>query len=306
MQRTVKIHACSDGQMAAIRVTNSRGVKRVANNRRIDRVADNWPINEECHEKFCSFYFREPMEKAKEQKCMHGKLVSKKEFRKTDNRGTKRVADNWGRIERRIIDERMRKNRKILAKQKGEFTAVVFPRNLVYVRKRGITSSRNIQIKLSAILFYLFSDTRKKSPFPIFFQKKPEVKVYTSVKNFNQNVKTWTFFQFLGISLFSNSLVSPGSENAILLRKYIYWNMSYCDPQIAGIPRSATNIEFSLYCNSIFFKNTRLIFFIEASFKIVLPVKKYHFEKSVVLCPASRCPLSKKFRKRHQFWFTSL
>ena len=59
------------------------------------------------------------------------------------------------------------------------------------------------------------------------------------------------------MSFFIN-LVSPGSENAMLLRKYFHWNISFCDPQIEGLPRSVISIEFHLLCNSLFSKNKKL------------------------------------------------
>ena len=46
----------------------------------------------------------------------------------------------------------------------------------------------------------------------------------------------------------------------MLLRKYFHWNISFCDPQIEGLPRSVISIEFPLLCNSLFSKNKKTQF----------------------------------------------
>ena len=51
------------------------------------------------------------------------------------------------------------------------------------------------------------------------------------------------FFQFLGKSFF-NTLVSLGSESAMVLQKYLHWNMLFRDSEIEGIPKIANSIEF--------------------------------------------------------------
>ena len=74
---------------------------------------------------------------------------------------------------------------------------------------------------------------------------------------------------------------------AMFLRKYFYWNMSFCDPQIEGIPKCSI-IEFPLCCNSIFSKNTILKPFIQVSIRNFAPSKEYYFVKMVLFCLASQ------------------
>ena len=103
------------------------------------------------------------------------------------------------------------------------------------------------------------------------------------------------FFQFPRISFFhrpSLSGVRTGdvSSKILLLEhvKYFYWNMSFCDPQIEGIPKCAISIEFPLCSNSLFSKITILKPFIQVSIRNVPPSKEYYFEHLVLLCLASQ------------------
>ena len=64
------------------------------------------------------------------------------------------------------------------------------------------------------------------------------------------------------------------------VRKNFYWNKSFCDTQIEGIPKSAIIIEFPLCCNSLFSENTRLSHLTWVSITIVPLVEKYSFGKS--------------------------
>ena len=73
--------------------------------------------------------------------------------------------------------------------------------------------------------------------------------------------------------------------------------MSFCDPRIEGIPRSAIIIVSPLGCNSVFPKHTRLISFLWAPIRIVLPVEEYYLKKLVVLCLESKSH-SQKFLKK--------
>ena len=79
------------------------------------------------------------------------------------------------------------------------------------------------------------------------------------------------------LPVFFLTLVSPVQESAMLRRKIYSSNMSFCDPQIEGIPRSASIIEFPIRCNSLFAENTRLNSFILASIRNLLIVKEYYF-----------------------------
>ena len=71
----------------------------------------------------------------------------------------------------------------------------------------------------------------------IRFSEKAE-KVYKSVEKYNNKCKSLIFFSVFGIHIFT-ILVYPK------LKVQIYcWNISFCDPHIEGMPKSAINIEF--------------------------------------------------------------
>ena len=86
------------------------------------------------------------------------------------------------------------------------------------------------------------------------------------------------FFPNFRVYVFSTTLGSPGSKKAMLLRKNFYWHMSFCDPQMEGIPKSAVKNEFPPCCKSLFSEKTRLNYFIHISNRSFLPLKKYHLE----------------------------
>ena len=64
--------------------------------------------------------------------------------------------------------------------------------------------------------------------------------------------------------------------------------MSSCDPQIAGIPKSAISIEIPRCCNPLLSRNTKLNSFIWFSMKNFLLVKACFCEKGVALGLASQ------------------
>ena len=93
-----------------------------------------------------------------------------------------------------------------------------------------------------------------------------------STENIMNNLN---IFHCIWVFLCFTTLGSLGSQNAMLFRKYFYWNMSFSDPQIKGIPRKPNNIEFLICWNSVSSQNTRLNFFIWVSILILLPVKEF-------------------------------
>ena len=82
------------------------------------------------------------------------------------------------------------------------------------------------------------------------------------------------FFLVFEYRAFLITLGSPGSINAMLFRQYFYWNLSFCGPQVEGIPRSAISIDFPLCCNSIFYMIASLNSFTKASIWFIPRVKE--------------------------------
>ena len=87
--------------------------------------------------------------------------------------------------------------------------------------------------------------------------------------------------------------------------KYFYWIMSFCDPQIEGIPKSWASFGTPFCCISVFAKNTRLKVLIQVSIRNVTPVKEYYVENSVVLCLSSQSLYSENFKKWYRYWCIS-
>ena len=83
----------------------------------------------------------------------------------------------------------------------------------------------------------------------------------------------------------------------MLLRKYFYWNISFCDLQIEGLPRRVIGIEFPLLCNSLFSKNKKLNSVFKASARIVLHVKKLLLWKIVRFVSCVTISIVRKFWK---------
>ena len=54
--------------------------------------------------------------------------------------------------------------------------------------------------------------------------------------------------------------------------------MSFCDPQVEGIRRTAISFEVPFCCKSFMSTNKRLHTYIKACIRMVLPVKKYYFQ----------------------------
>ena len=51
-------------------------------------------------------------------------------------------------------------------------------------------------------------------------------------------------FSSFSFSVSLTILVLPGSENTILLRKFFYWDISFYDSHLMGMPKSVISFEF--------------------------------------------------------------
>ena len=59
-------------------------------------------------------------------------------------------------------------------------------------------------------------------------------------------------FTVLHPGIFHNPSFSPRSATTIALRKYFYWNLSFCGPHNDGIPKIVVSFDKPLCCYSIF------------------------------------------------------
>ena len=131
----------------------------------------------------------------------------------------------------------------------------------------------------------------------IFGKSRKKLKVWKSVKINYKNCEHLSFSVSFLVNFVFTTLVSQGSENEMLLRKYFYWNTSFCDPQIEGIPKRTIFFEFPLSCHSLFSKNTKLNSLISVSIRIVLLVEEGFFEKIGGFVSCVTIPLVRKFLK---------
>ena len=78
--------------------------------------------------------------------------------------------------------------------------------------------------------------------FSIFLESRRKLNVDTT------NVSNGSFSSFLILSFFT-ILVSPGTENTILVRNCICWNLSFCDSHIEEMTKTGTS-----FCNLLFWE----------------------------------------------------
>ena len=116
-------------------------------------------------------------------------------------------------------------------------------------------------------------------------------------ENWSRIVGMWTSFSVFEKKLCFTPVVSPGSVIATFVRKYFYWNMSFCDLQIEVIPQSSITIDYSLFCKPVFSQNTMVEPFIRVLTENVLPVKGYFFENRW-FCVFGHNPYSPKTLKK--------
>ena len=63
-------------------------------------------------------------------------------------------------------------------------------------------------------------------------------------ENWSRIVRMWASFSVFGKKLCFTPVVPPGSVIAMFPRKNFHRNMSFCDAQIEGIPKSTSAIEY--------------------------------------------------------------
>ena len=73
-----------------------------------------------------------------------------------------------------------------------------------------------------------------------------------------------------------------------LTSKILLWNMSFCDPQIDGVPKSEISIEIFQVENIFFPKNLMFSRFIEVSIRSLVLVQEYLIKISVVFSVVSQ------------------
>ena len=80
------------------------------------------------------------------------------------------------------------------------------------------------------------------------------MKVFRSVNKFKYVCK---LFQLFGIGTFHYLGFSTFKKNEIL-QKFFFWNITFCDFHINGMPKSPTSVKLAWCWNSILWENTKL------------------------------------------------
>ena len=123
----------------------------------------------------------------------------------------------------------------------------------------------------------------------IFYKKSGKIfsiflisqKLYKSVWNSNYECKQLNVL-FVFSAVFFALLGSPGSKNTNIFRSLFCWKVSFSDPHIERMRKTAKSIKHSKSCNSVSSTDRRFNSF------ILLLAQGYSIEKILVLFLASK------------------